>query len=672
MKPIILTSALPYANGPIHIGHLVEYIQTDIIARYFRLMDSQIIYVCADDTHGAPIEINARKEGITPEQLVAKYNREHKEDFLQFNISFDSYHTTNSNENKLLADSIFTSLKQKNLIYTKPMMLTYCEHDRRFLPDRFVKGECPKCGAKDQYGDVCEHCGITYKPVDLIKPYCVLCSKSPVQKESINYFFKLSGFREQLKQWLSENKNLQPEVVNQVMQWVNTGLEDWCISRDGPYFGFKIPGEENKYYYVWLDAPIGYISSTAHYFNDDTKKALEHWSKSRIIHVIGKDIIYFHLLFWPAMLWGSGNQAPDTIIVHGHLTVNGEKMSKSRGTFLTAKDFLKIGNPEHLRFYYASSLARTMADFDLSLKEYADKVNNELIGNIANFCYRVLSFANAQMGSKLTHIEDTDAWAVWKERCRKTLEFYGKFELREAVKQLLAVSQAGNTYFQQHEPWKLMKEKPDDARAVVTLCANLVKNIAIIIKPILPAFAKRLEYQLEDCSIGKAEIVFTKIEEPKLASEDPFARLNLKIATILDVQNHPSADKLYVLQIDLGEKRQLCAGIKQFYNPEELKGKKIVVVSNLKPAKLRGVESQGMLLAAEKDGVVRVLAAPKSEPGDQVVVEGIGAGKAEITIDDFAQVTITTKGKVAVHAGKPLKTAHENIGADVGDGAKVR
>ena len=338
-KKIIVTSALPYSNGSIHLGHLVEYIQTDIFVRFLRLTGKDVVYCCADDTHGTPIELKARDLGIKPEQLIEKFSKEHQEDFASFFISFDSYYSTNSPENKYFSDKIFKKLLEKGFIYKKPIKVMYSEKSKRFLPDRFIRGECPKCHAKDQYGDVCEACGATYKPTDLINPYSVTDGSKPVLRESEHYFFKLSALSDFLEKWLKGNKNLQSEIRNFVLNWIKDGLEDWDISRDGPYFGFKIPGEENKYYYVWLDAPIGYIASLANYLDKNTKKAEKTWDESEIIHFIGKDIIYFHFLFWPAVLHASGFNLPSSIFVHGFLTVNNEKMSKSRGTFFYCKRF---------------------------------------------------------------------------------------------------------------------------------------------------------------------------------------------------------------------------------------------------------------------------------------------------------------------------------------------
>ena len=728
-KPLIVTSGLPYANGPIHIGHLVEYIQTDIIVRALKLAGKEVVYCCADDTHGTPIEVNALKLGIKPEELVAKYYKEHQKDFADYLVKFDSFYHTNSAENRFLSDFVFNALKAAGFIYTKEIEHTYCPNCKRFLPDRFVKGKCPKCGAEDQYGDVCEACGASYSTIELVKPYCAICKTAPVKKKSLHYFFKLSNFTEKLGDWLTTNKNLPSETRNQMLRWVEEGLKDWDISRDGPYFGFKIPGEENKYYYVWLDAPIGYISSLAHYFKGDTTKAIDFWNKSDILHIIGKDIAYFHFLFWPATLMGAELNLPNTILVHGFLTVNGEKMSKSRGTFLTAAEFLKIAKPEYLRFYYASRLDRTPTDIDLNLNDFKEKINSELVANIANFCYRTLSFANTQLESKLGHIAKQDSKLVKQLEAKfaEAIRAYENYEIKDAVKKILEISSEGNGYFQSNQPWKIIKEGSEGkarAKEVVTLAANIVKNLSILLKPIVPDFAEKIEKQLklngkltfddlgfnlEEHEISSAEIVFKNIEKLELKTEEPFSKpepkggsenrrrdlataklavssgelhcsesgfslLNLKVGKILEAKQHPDADKLIILQIDLAKegKRQVVAGMTQFYKPEELVGKKIVLVTNMKPAKLRGVESNGMMLAAELAGKVKVLEAPNSQPGEQVFIAGVKPGDKQITIEEFAEIMLAAKGKKVYCGNKQLKTKTEDIFADIGDGAIIK
>ena len=421
-KKILITSALPYANGPIHLGHMVEYIQTDIFARFLRLIGEHVIYCCADDSHGTPIEIAAMKKGILPEQLIDEMHKEHLQDFTDFQIKFDSYHSTNSKENKRFSDLIFNELKKKDLIYQKEVELTYCNKCGRFLPDRYVKGKCPKCGADDQYGDVCEKCKAAYSTTDLIEPFCAICGTAPVKKKSVHYFFQLSKCSKQIKDWLDKNKNLQQEVKNYVLNWIKEGLKDWDITRDGPYFGFKIPGEEDKYYYVWLDAPIGYIASTEYYCTHLAKgkeRVEEYWKDGRIIHFIGKDIIYFHFLFWPAMLMNSGFALPEDIVVHGYLVANKEKMSKSRGTFFTARDYLNVLPPDYLRFYYAANLSKTMSDIDLDFNDIKSRANNELVADLGNFVYRVLSFVNKNFDSTLSGFDEKETKPIIDELKRK-------------------------------------------------------------------------------------------------------------------------------------------------------------------------------------------------------------------------------------------------------------
>jgi methionyl-tRNA synthetase len=675
-RKILVTSALPYANGSLHLGHLVEYIQTDILVRALKLNGEDAIYCCADDTHGTAIEINAKKKGITPEKFIEDCYKEHTADFSSYHIHFDSYYSTNSPENKQYAEEIFNKLKENGHIYTKEIELTYCEKCQRFLPDRYVKGKCPKCGAADQYGDVCESCNTAYKTTDLIEPYCTICSTKPIRKNSNHYFFRLSAFSDKLEKWLNENQSLQPEVRNQVLEWVKKGLEDWNISRDSPYFGFKIPGEKDKYFYVWLDAPIGYISSTANYCKGKSITTEDYWKKpgTKIIHIIGKDIIYFHLLFWPAVLMGSGFNIPDTVIVHGFLTINGEKMSKSRGTFINASEFLRLSSPEYLRYYYASSLARTMTDVNIDLADYQEKINSELVSNIANFFYRVLSFCNKNFDSELLPAEDS---FLRKFSYATLIKDYQDLEIRNAVKQILSISTEGNRYFQENAPWQLVKTDKAKAQQVVSNCVNLVRDINTLIKPILPEFADNIEKQLnlqnlrfEDLGknlgkhrIGGAEILVRNIDKIILKHKDPFSDIDLRVAEIKSAKNHPNADKLVVLELDLGgEARTIAAGIRPYYKDEELIGKHIIIVYNLKPAMLRGVESKGMLLAASTSKGVFVLTAENSKPGDSVYIEGIEkTPKKEITIDEFLAVEILSDEQGSIsYDNKPLKTDKEH------------
>ncbi|MBS1266989.1 MAG: Methionine--tRNA ligase [Candidatus Woesearchaeota archaeon] len=675
-KRILVTSALPYANGSIHIGHLVEYIQTDIFVRFLKLIGKNAIYCCADDTHGTPIEINAAKKGVKPEDFIAKFFKEHKRDFDTYHVNFDSYYTTNSPENKRYVKLIYKRLKQKGLIYTKDLELTYCENCTRFLPDRYVRGTCPNCDAQDQYGDVCESCNTAHKTTDLLNPKCSICKQTPVKKTSKHYFFKLSAFSDKLRDWLNKNKELQPEVRNQVLEWINKGLEDWNISRDPPYFGFKIPGEEDKYFYVWLDAPIGYIASTANYCKNKDITAEDYWQKpgSDIIHFIGKDIIYFHLLFWPAVLMGADFNLPRNVLVHGFLTVNKQKMSKSRGTFLTAQEFAQLTKPEFLRFYYAANLARKMSDVDLDLSDFKDRINNELVANVANFFYRVLSYCNKTFESNIIPAEKSflDSFDY-----NDIIKDYNRVEFRSVVKKILKISSKGNKYFQDNEPWALIKTDREKTHQIVSNCVNLVKDITILLKPILPIFTAEIENQLNlkelttkqlkenlgKHKINKAEILIKKIDPIKLKKFDKFADLDLRIAKIDTVEKHPNADKLYVLKLDIGgEEKQIVSGLRDYYEPEQLLGKKIVLVYNLKPAKLKGIKSEGMLLAADTKQGPKLVLAEKSKSGDKVIVSQIKSNpKDQITIENFKKIKLYAKNNQAWYDKKPLKTSVENL-----------
>ncbi len=683
-KQIIVTSALPYANGPIHIGHLVEYIQTDIWVRFLKLQGKNVIYCCADDTHGTPIELKAKELGITPEDLIAEVYKDHTEDFKTFLVNFDNYYSTNSKENKQFSDLFFLRLKEKGFIHIKEIEVTYCEHDKRTLPDRYVKGTCPKCGANDQYGDVCEKCNAAYKTIDLIDPYCTLCKNKPIRKKSNHYFFKLGAFSDKLKEWLETNEHLQSETKNFALNWIKEGLEDWNISRDGPYFGFKIPGEQNLYYYVWLDAPIGYIASYAHTVGDQ-KIAEEKWNSSEVTHFIGKDIMYFHLLFWPAMLMGAGFSLPKSVNVHGFLTVNGEKMSKSRGTFLTAKDFAKKYTPEYLRYYYASSLSKKLADIDLNFNHFTDKVNNELVANLGNFCNRVLSFTNKNFEGKIDEISrEPELEKEIIELTGKTASYYEDLNFNEAVRTIMHISSIGNQYFQSKQPWKLIKENPHEVQKICGFSINIIKNLSILISPILPNFSielqkqlnvselnwNHIEFSLKNHTIGKENPIISKIEEKK---KEIFP-LNLKVAKILSIDDHPNADKLYVLQLDLGEeKRQLVAGLKAHYSKEELLGKKIIIISNLKYAKLRGVESQGMLLAGDDGEKVGVLTVKDAAPGTMVTIGEKENSTETLTYDDFAKISITTKDNKPLVGNEFFSAGNEIVAVErVKDGSKVK
>lgn len=690
-EKILITAALIYANGPVHVGHLVEYIQTDVYTRFLKLKGHNAIYCCADDTHGTPIEVSALKAGMEPEEFIKIWFDQHKKDFSDFLIHFDSYYTTHSKENEHLTNLIFKRLKDRGHIYKKNVKQLYCGKCKRFLPDRFVKGVCPKCGAEHQYGDVCESCGATYKPTDLKNSYCAICRGRPKLRDSDHYFFRLSAFSDNLKTWLEKNENLQKDIKNYVLSWIEKGLEDWCVSRDSPYFGFKIPGETEKYFYVWLDAPIGYIASTENYCKPRRCSAKDYWEKpsSKIIHFIGKDIAYFHLIFWPAVLMGAGFQTPDNVVVHGFLTVNKEKMSKSRGTFITGREYLEKLNPEFLRYHYASNLAHTTSDIDLSFEDFKNKINSELIGNIANFCYRTLSFIEKNSKGKIKKIgsNKSDLLTLEKvnELTRKIDNAYQKFAFRDVIKFSLEISDIGNRYFQENEPWKIAKTDKKRVDEVLAFSANIVKKLAIVLKPVLPNLSEKLEKQLKlgkldwkdlykdlkNHKIGKPEILFTRIGN--IDFSEPFASLDLKVARIERVEDHPEAEKLYILRVDIGtEKRTLVAGLKGHYSKKDLEGKNIVVVCNLKPAKLRGVESQGMLLAAEEGKKVGLLFS-KDKPGVDVSAEGVSKRPADIIdMKDFEKLQMESKKGKAYYNGKVLRTNKYEILVDKKVEGKVR
>ncbi len=488
-----MTSALPYGNGEPHFGHVYEFIITDIMARFYRLTGRDVIYVCATDAHGTPIEINAMKAGKDPLSFVMENHEKFKKMFEFFLISLDNYHITHSEENEKIAHEMFKKALENGYIYTKEIDLLFCEKCNRFLPDRYVRGTCPKCGAEDQYGDVCEKCGATYTPFQLKNPKCALCGSKPVIMKSKHYFFKLSAFEGKLKAWI-QNAPLQQEVKNYVLDWIEKGLEDWCISRDGPYFGFKVPGEENKYLYVWWDAPIGYIASTANY----CKKAGCDWEKIwkgtcgefQIVHTIGKDIIYFHYLFWPAMLMATEFKLPTYIHTHGFLTVNGEKMSKSRGTFITAKDYMeKIGNPEYLRFYFASHTSSGITDIDLSREAFLTAVNSVLVGNIMNFVYRALTLLYRYFEGKTISAStyDMEELVEVKNILERIREAYENWNIREVVECVDGIASIGNAYLQKKEPWKLVRENKEKAHEVIAQALNMAKDICIALFPILPS-----------------------------------------------------------------------------------------------------------------------------------------------------------------------------------------
>ena len=669
--PILITSALPYANGSIHLGHLVEYIQTDILVRFLKMTGQDAVYMCADDTHGTPIEVNARRAGITPEELIGRYYEEHQRDFADFDIAVDCFHSTNSEENRRHSEYIFEQLRQQGHIVVRPVAQYYCEPDGRFLPDRFIRGTCPnpKCRATDQYGDVCEVCGTTYNPTDLEEPRCAICGTTPVIRESDHYFFTLGEYESFLRDWIDTPGHVGPETRRFLESWLNEGLRDWDVSRDGPYFGFKIPGEENKYFYVWLDAPVGYIATTERFCRESGRDFDAYWHNpdAKIYHIIGKDIVYFHTLFWPAMLKGAGYTLPSKVLVHGFLTVNGEKMSKTRGTFVNARTYLDHLDPQYLRYYYAAKLNGSQDDLDLSLEDFIHRVNADLVNNIANLVSRVVPFVNRQFESRIGHLSAEVQPLIDDIRSRipRIHEHYERMEFNRAMQEIVAISDIGNKYLQDAAPWEVIKQDRQAAQAICTFAVNCCRTVANLIKPVLPRYAADVEailqapsrvfddaasFDLEDHAIGAFERLAERVDpkrveamiaasaeelasqprgEPAVVVEDiepeitidDFAKIDLRVATIVQAETVEGADKLLRLRVDIGsEERTVFAGIRESYEPGDLIGKQVIVVANLKPRKMRFGVSEGMILASGPDGanvVVAEFAQPR-QPGERV------------------------------------------------------
>lgn len=676
---IVVTAALPYANGDIHIGHLLEYIQADVYVRFLKLLGKDALYICASDMHGTPIEIKAKEAGIRPQQFALGFWRRHQQDFAAFQIRFDNYYKTHSWENRELSEFFYHQLKEKGYIVKRKIEVIYCSQCERNLPDRYVKGTCPNCGAYEQYGDVCESCNLTLKGTDLINPKCSICRSSPVKKEAEHYFFQISQLQEALQTWL-DNTDFQPEMKNSVREWLNKGLEDWCISRDAPYFGFKIPGEKKKYFYVWLDAPLGYISSTKNYCDKHQSNWEDYWKTGQVIHIIGKDIIYFHFLFWPAMLIAADFPPPTNLHVHGFVTVNGQKMSKSRGTFFTARDFLKLYSPAYLRFYYAQHLSRKLSDIDLDFEDFQDAVNNRLIANLGNFTYRTLSFLDKNYQGKILRPKpEPKLEKQIQDLIKKIEQNYHQLNFKQALAQILKISDLGNVYFQQVEPWK----NPDKAHPQVSFSANLVRNLAILIKPVLPQFAEELEKQLNQKNlqwkdlrfdftgkINRPKILLSKIEKTPRAAVFP---LDLQVGEIIGVKDHPQADSLYLLKVNFGQEvKQAVAGLRKYFKKDTLKNKKAVFCRNIRPAKLRGELSECMILVANDGRNVSLLYAEDSLPGEDATFEGYTNSKAPITFEDFKKLRMEVRNRQVLYQTRHLKTEKEGIRVrGVKDGAVI-
>ncbi|MCG8369331.1 MAG: methionine--tRNA ligase [Proteobacteria bacterium] len=645
-RTILVTSALPYVNGSPHMGHMVEYIQTDIWVRFQKLRGHDCIYVCASDAHGTPIMLKARELGITPEALTEGYTKEFVDDFGDFGIEFDNYHTTHSPENEELVGRMFAALRETGDIYTRTIEQAYDEKEAMFLPDRFVRGTCPRCKSADQYGDACEVCGSTYTPEDLIDPVSVLSGTTPVRRESEHYFFRLSEYEGRLREWMRE-ATLDRNVVAKLEEWFAAGLQDWDISRDAPYFGFRIPGTEDKYFYVWLDAPVGYLASFRHLCERRDDLDFDEYfgagSDTELYHFIGKDIMYFHTLFWPAVLQGAGYRRPTSVFCHGFLTVNGQKMSKSRGTFIKARTYLDNLNPEFLRYYYAAKLGPTIEDIDLNLDDFVARVNSDLVGKLVNIASRCSGFITKRFEGRLAGaLADASLFAEFAAASEPIAAHYENREYSKAMRLVMALADKANRYIDEHKPWVMAKDegRRDDVQLVCTQGINMFRSLMIYLAPVIPAVAAGArEFLREDgwrWSDAAAPRLGAAIDpfRPLLARVDPnevermveqskestpvaeenaersdvididdFARIDLRIAKIDKAEPVEGADKLLALTLDVGGgRRRVFAGIKAAYDPESLVGRHVVVVANLAPRKMRFGVSEGMVLAAGPGG----------------------------------------------------------------------
>lgn len=663
-RKILVSSALPYANSGIHLGHLMEVIQTDIWVRFQRLQGHDCVYVCADDAHGTAIMLSAEKRSITPQQLIDEVNADHQRDFAGFHIGFDNYHSTHSEENRVLSESIYARLLENDHIARRSISQLYDPEKGLFLADRFIKGSCPKCHADDQYGDNCENCGSTYSPAELINPQSTISGATPIEKDSEHFFFKLPEFTEMLQQW-TRSGALQASVANKLAEWLDNDLQEWDISRDAPYFGFEIPDEPGKFFYVWLDAPIGYMASFANLCARADYDFDAYWnpnSDAELYHFIGKDIINFHTLFWPAMLKSAGYRLPTAVFAHGFLTVDGKKMSKSRGTFINARTYLKHLNPEYLRYYLAAKLGSGVDDLDLNLEDFSLRVNSDLVGKVVNIASRCSGFINKNFAGKLSTKMDDEALLqeIQGQKDAIAALFEGR-EYGKAIRIIMSCADQANQYINDKQPWVIAKEDKTSA-SLQEICStgiNAFRLLIIYLKPVLPKMAKDVEDFLgvdELCwddlmsvlrghQISKFKPLMTRVENDKIAAmvedtrqevallnsepaakakkiERPqdadfdaeiefedFSKVDLRVAEIVNAEHIEGADKLLRLELSLGEdaqgkplRRTVFSGIKSAYTPEELVGQLTVLVANLKPRKMKFGVSQGMILAAGPGG----------------------------------------------------------------------
>ncbi|EFB74091.1 MULTISPECIES: methionine--tRNA ligase [Providencia] len=667
---LLVTCALPYANGSIHLGHILEHIQADIWVRYQRMRGKEVHFICADDAHGTPIMLKAQQLGISPEEMIAAMNQEHQNDFAGFQISYDNYHSTHSEENKQLSEMIYGKLKNNGFIKSKTISQLYDPEKGMFLPDRFVKGTCPKCKAEDQYGDNCEVCSATYSPTELINPRSVVSGATPVMRETEHFFFDLPAFSDMLQAW-TRSGALQEQVANKMQEWFESGLHQWDITRDSPYFGFEIPDAPGKYFYVWLDAPIGYMGSFKNLC--DKRGDLnfdEFWnkdSKTDLYHFIGKDIVYFHSLFWPAMLEGSNYRKPTNLFVHGYVTVNGAKMSKSRGTFITARSYLDNLDADCLRYYYAAKLSSRIDDIDLNLEDFVQRVNSDIVNKVVNLASRNAGFIAKRFSGKLSaNLAEPELYQQFVDAAQVIGDAYTNREYGKAVREIMALADIANRYVDEKAPWVVAKQegKDQELQDICSMGINLFRVLMTYLKPVLPSLTQRAEdflnVKLEWDAINKPllnhdvapfKALFNRIEMAKVEAmveaskqtiqpvkqltgplaDDPiqetinfddFAKIDLRIALIKQAEFVEGSDKLLKLQLDIGgENRQVFSGIRSAYpDPKVLEGRLTVMVANLAPRKMRFGISEGMVMAAGPGGKDIYLLSPDNgaQPGMQV------------------------------------------------------
>ncbi|HHR6053739.1 TPA: methionine--tRNA ligase [Providencia alcalifaciens] len=667
---LLVTCALPYANGSIHLGHILEHIQADIWVRYQRMRGKEVHFICADDAHGTPIMLKAQQLCITPEEMIAAMNQEHQDDFAGFQISYDNYHSTHSEENKELSELIYGKLKNNGFIKNKTISQLYDPEKGMFLPDRFVKGTCPKCKAEDQYGDNCEVCSATYSPTDLINPRSVVSGATPVIRETEHFFFDLPAFSDMLQAW-TRSGALQEQVANKMQEWFESGLQQWDITRDSPYFGFEIPDAPGKYFYVWLDAPIGYMGSFKNLCDKRSDLNFdEFWnkdSKTDLYHFIGKDIVYFHSLFWPAMLEGSNFRKPTNLFVHGYVTVNGAKMSKSRGTFITARSYLDHFDADCLRYYYAAKLSSRIDDIDLNLEDFVQRVNSDIVNKVVNLASRNAGFIAKRFAGKLSaNLAEPELYQQFVDAAKVIGDDFTNREYGKAVREIMALADIANRYVDEKAPWVVAKQegKDQELQDICSMGINLFRVLMTYLKPILPSLTKRVEEFLKveltwdaintpllNHDVAPFKALFNRIELAKaeamveaskqsaqpakqltgpLADDpiqetitfDDFAKIDLRIALIKQAEFVEGSDKLLKLQLDIGgETRQVFSGIRSAYpDPKVLEGRLTVMVANLAPRKMRFGISEGMVIAAGPGGKDIYLLSPDNgaQPGMQV------------------------------------------------------